>query len=45
MTGLAHQTGEPDGPPALPPFGLADGVAGRAGAMPPLASDMIGAYG
>lgn len=32
MSGLAHQTGEADGPPTLPPFGLADGVAGLAGA-------------
>jgi crotonobetainyl-CoA:carnitine CoA-transferase CaiB-like acyl-CoA transferase len=28
MSGFAHRTGEPDGPPTLPPFGLADGVAG-----------------
>ena len=33
MTGFAHQTGQPDGPPTLPPFGLADGVAGLAGAI------------
>jgi crotonobetainyl-CoA:carnitine CoA-transferase CaiB-like acyl-CoA transferase len=33
MTGFAHQTGPPDGPPTLPPFGLADGVAGLAGAI------------
>jgi crotonobetainyl-CoA:carnitine CoA-transferase CaiB-like acyl-CoA transferase len=32
MSGLAHQTGHEDGPPTLPPFGLADGVAGIAGA-------------
>jgi crotonobetainyl-CoA:carnitine CoA-transferase CaiB-like acyl-CoA transferase len=32
MSGLAHQTGEADGPPTLPPFGLADGVAGLSGA-------------
>src|SRR6476661_621856 len=32
MSGLAHQTGEADGPPTLPPFGLADGVAGLTGA-------------
>ncbi|HEY5882421.1 MAG TPA: CoA transferase, partial [Nakamurella sp.] len=25
MSGLAHMTGDPDGPPTLPPFGLADG--------------------
>jgi crotonobetainyl-CoA:carnitine CoA-transferase CaiB-like acyl-CoA transferase len=33
MTGFAHQTGQPDGPPTLPPFGLADGVAGITGAF------------
>ncbi|MFF3574533.1 CaiB/BaiF CoA transferase family protein [Nocardia jiangxiensis] len=27
MSGFAALTGEPDGPPTLPPFGLADGVA------------------
>ncbi len=27
MSGFAHITGEPEGPPTLPPFGLADGVA------------------
>lgn len=32
MSGFAAMTGEPDGPPTLPPFGLADGVAGLAGA-------------
>jgi crotonobetainyl-CoA:carnitine CoA-transferase CaiB-like acyl-CoA transferase len=32
MSGLAHQTGEPDGPPTLPPFGLADGAAALTGA-------------
>jgi crotonobetainyl-CoA:carnitine CoA-transferase CaiB-like acyl-CoA transferase len=32
MSGLAHQTGQPDGPPTLPPFGLADGVAAITGA-------------
>ncbi|MCL8207013.1 MAG: CoA transferase [Actinomycetia bacterium] len=31
MTGFAHITGEPDGPPTLPPFGLADGVCAMAG--------------
>ena len=30
MSGFAHQTGQPDGPPTLPPFGLADGVTGLA---------------
>ena len=33
MSGFAHQTGHEDGPPTLPPFGLADGVAGIAGAF------------
>jgi crotonobetainyl-CoA:carnitine CoA-transferase CaiB-like acyl-CoA transferase len=32
MSGFAAMTGEPDGPPTLPPFGLADGVAGIAAA-------------
>jgi crotonobetainyl-CoA:carnitine CoA-transferase CaiB-like acyl-CoA transferase len=32
MSEFAHQTGQEDGPPTLPPFGLADGVAGIAGA-------------
>ncbi len=32
MSGFAAMTGEPDGPPTLPPFGLADGIAGYAGA-------------
>lgn len=32
MSGFAHQTGQEDGPPTLPPFGLADGVAGLTGA-------------
>lgn len=32
MSGFAHMTGSPDGPPTLPPFGLADGLAGMAGA-------------
>ncbi len=26
MSGFAHITGQPDGPPTLPPFGLADGI-------------------
>lgn len=33
MSGFAYQTGQPDGPPTLPPFGLADGVAGISGAF------------
>ncbi|MQA02649.1 MAG: CoA transferase [Streptosporangiales bacterium] len=32
MSGFAHITGEPDGPPTLPPFGLADGIAAITGA-------------
>jgi crotonobetainyl-CoA:carnitine CoA-transferase CaiB-like acyl-CoA transferase len=32
MSGFAAITGEPDGPPTLPPFGLADGIAGITGA-------------
>ncbi|MFI0905011.1 CaiB/BaiF CoA transferase family protein [Streptomyces sioyaensis] len=28
MSGFAAMTGEPDGPPTLPPFGLADAIAG-----------------
>jgi crotonobetainyl-CoA:carnitine CoA-transferase CaiB-like acyl-CoA transferase len=32
MSGFAHQTGQPDGPPTLPPFGLADGAAALSGA-------------
>jgi len=30
MSGFAHITGQPDGPPTLPPFGLADGIAALA---------------
>ncbi len=33
MSGFAAITGEPDGPPTLPPFGLADGVAALATAF------------
>jgi crotonobetainyl-CoA:carnitine CoA-transferase CaiB-like acyl-CoA transferase len=33
MSGFAAVTGEPDGPPTLPPFGLADSVAGISGAL------------
>jgi crotonobetainyl-CoA:carnitine CoA-transferase CaiB-like acyl-CoA transferase len=29
MSGFAHVTGQPDGPPTLPPFMLADGVAAQ----------------
>ena len=28
MSGFASLTGDPEGPPTLPPFGLADGIAG-----------------
>lgn len=30
LSGFAAMTGEPDGPPTLPPFGLADGIAALA---------------
>jgi crotonobetainyl-CoA:carnitine CoA-transferase CaiB-like acyl-CoA transferase len=33
MSGFAHITGQPDGPPTLPPFPLADGTAGLAAAV------------
>jgi len=33
FSGFAYMTGMPDGPPTLPPFGLADGVAAVVGAM------------
>ena len=33
MSGFAHVTGEASGPPTLPPFGLADGVAAYHGAF------------
>ena len=33
MSGFAHVTGQPDGPPTLPPFGLADGIAALATAI------------
>jgi formyl-CoA transferase len=33
MSGFAHITGWPDGPPTLPPFGLADGITAIAGAF------------
>ncbi|HXD64439.1 MAG TPA: CoA transferase [Solirubrobacteraceae bacterium] len=32
MSGFAAITGEPDGPPTLPPFGLADSIAGMTAA-------------
>jgi formyl-CoA transferase len=33
MSGFAHITGLEDGPPTLPPFGLADGIAGLTAAF------------
>lgn len=33
MSGFAHVTGQPEGPPTLPPFGLADGIAALATAF------------
>jgi crotonobetainyl-CoA:carnitine CoA-transferase CaiB-like acyl-CoA transferase len=33
MSGYAHVTGQPDGPPTLPSFGLADAVTGLCGAF------------
>lgn len=33
MSGFAHITGESEGPPTLPPFGLADGIAALTGAF------------
>ena len=33
MSGFAALTGPPDGPPTLPPFGLADGIAGISAAF------------
>lgn len=33
MSGFAHMTGEREGPPTLPPFGLADGIAGISTAL------------
>lgn len=38
MSGFAYVTGEPSGPPTLPPFGLADSVAAITGAMAVLAA-------
>jgi crotonobetainyl-CoA:carnitine CoA-transferase CaiB-like acyl-CoA transferase len=38
MSGFAHITGEADGPPTLPPFGLADGIAALATAVAVLAA-------
>lgn len=33
ISGYAHLTGQPDGPPTLPSFGLADGISGLCGAF------------
>jgi crotonobetainyl-CoA:carnitine CoA-transferase CaiB-like acyl-CoA transferase len=33
LSGFASITGQPDAPPTLPPFGLADGIAGMAGTI------------
>ncbi|MBI4014125.1 MAG: CoA transferase [Candidatus Rokubacteria bacterium] len=33
LSGFAHLTGQPDGPPTLPPFALADGIAALAGTI------------
>ena len=38
MSGFAHINGYPDGPPTLPPFGLADGIASLATAFAVLAA-------
>ena len=38
MSGFAHLVGEPDGPPTLPPFMLADGVASLAATSAVLAA-------
>jgi crotonobetainyl-CoA:carnitine CoA-transferase CaiB-like acyl-CoA transferase len=38
MSGFAALTGEPDGPPTLPPFGLADGIAALATAYAVMAA-------
>lgn len=38
LSGFAHLNGSPDGPPTLPPFALADGIAGCVGAFAALAA-------
>ena len=38
MSGFAHLTGEADGPPTLPSFGLADSICGLAGSTAVLAA-------
>ena len=41
MSGFAALTGEPDGPPTLPPFGLADGIAALATAYAVMVAVLI----
>jgi formyl-CoA transferase len=38
MSGFAHITGFPEGPPTLPPFALGDGIAGLTGAFAAMAA-------
>lgn len=38
MSGFAHITGQSDGPPTLPPFGLADGIAALTAAFAVMAA-------
>lgn len=38
MSGFAYVTGQPGGPPTLPPSGLADGIAGITGAFAAVAA-------
>jgi crotonobetainyl-CoA:carnitine CoA-transferase CaiB-like acyl-CoA transferase len=49
MSGFAHVTGQPDGPPTLPPFFLADGVAAQSATAAVLMAlyhrDVHGAHG
>jgi crotonobetainyl-CoA:carnitine CoA-transferase CaiB-like acyl-CoA transferase len=49
MSGFAAMTGEVDGPPVLPPFGLADGIAALAAAFSTISAlyyrDAIGGTG
>lgn len=49
MSGFAAMTGSPEGPPTLPPFGLADGIAGITGAYAVMAAlyhrDTLGGRG
>ena len=43
MSGFAHITGQPDGPPTLPPFGLADGIAAYYGCFATMFAVSFGA--